>query len=194
MRFTPQQCSSTRGFTLIELLITMSVAGILMAIALPNLRTFLVSNNLSSNVNAFVGLMNYARSEAIVRNQSVLVCPKTSAASNSCNSSQFWNEYDLEVFVDVDGSDSWTTGDILLKTVTAIDTTSNNFRIVKPTGAASFIKFGAVGLSQYTHRFDLYAVNASDSAYETKYGRTVCISKPGRAKVVSYTGSGCSVF
>lgn len=179
------------GFTLIELLITMAVLGVLMAIALPGLNTFIVSNRLSSNVNAFLGFVNYARSEAIARNQSVIICAKNNA-SNSCVTSQYWNEYETEMFVDVDGSDTWTTGDILLKTLPAMDITGNETAFTRQT-SATFIKFGAVGLGSTTHRLDIHAVS-SDSAYETKYGRTLCISKPGRIRVIAYTLGTCSAF
>ena len=180
---------SQRGFTLIEILITMVVLGVLMAVALPNLRDFIVGNRLSADVNSVIGAISYARSEAIVRNQQVIICPKN-PASNACVSTQFWNENDMEIFVDVDGSDSWTTGDILLKTIPAIDVTGMQTRFIKL--ATGPIKFAAVGLSQTAHKLDIYAVGDAD--YQTKYGRTICISKPGRPRVIQYTTNACSSF
>ena len=181
-----------RGFTLIELLITISILGVLMAVALPNLRSFVVSNRLSSDVNNFIGFINYARSEAIVRNQSVLICPKNNA-SNACVATQFWAEYDIEMFVDVDGNNAWSTGDILLKTMPAIDTSTTQTSFNKQS-ATGYIKFGAVGMSQTINRFDMFAVGSA--AYNAQYGRTICISKPGRARVVALmtTTSPCSAF
>jgi type IV fimbrial biogenesis protein FimT len=181
-----------KGFTLIELLITVTVLGVLMAVALPNLRSFIVSNRLSSNVNSFVGLINYARSEALVRNQSVIICPKTNGA-NTCAASQFWNEYEIQVFVDVDGSDTRNAGDILLKTIPAVDVNGIETAFVRPAGAGN-IKFGAVGMSQTAHRFNIHAVAASDTEYEFKYGRSVCISKPGRVRVIPYSANQCDAF
>lgn len=181
------------AFTLIELLITMTVLGVLMAVALPNLRSFIVSNRLSSNVNGFVGLLNYARSEAIVRNQSVLVCAKT-GGSNACVTGSpglSWGEYETQVFVDVDGTDSWTTGDILLKTLPAMDATTTQTAFKNPNATTPrIIKFGAAGYSQSALRYNINAVG--DAAYEIKYGRSICISTPGRVKVVALQSADCT--
>lgn len=190
--FRPYRRNLQRGFTLIELLVTVSVLAVLMAVAIPNLRSFIVSNRLSSDVNNFIGFINYARSEAIVRNQSVLICPKNNA-SNACVSTQFWAEYDIEMFVDVDGNNAWSTGDVLLKTMPAIDTSTSQTVFNKYTGAG-YLKFAALGMSISNHRLDMYAVG--DATYNAQYGRTICISKPGRARVIplmSGTGS-CSDF
>ena len=165
-----------------------------MAIALPNLQSFVVGNRLSSNVNGFVGLINYARSEAIVRNQSVLVCAKNNS-SNACvtgGAGQFWAEYDTQVFVDVDGNNAWSAGDILLKTMPAMDVTTTQTVFNRAT-AQSFIKFGAAGYSQNPLHFQIYAVG--DAAYNDKYGRSICISKPGRVRVIPLMlAVNCSAF
>ena len=199
MHFVTSSRRKRQGaFTLIELLITISVLGVLMAIALPNLQGFIVGNKLSSNVNGFIGLINYARSEAIVRNQSVMICPKSNTGV-ACASDQFWGQYEIQVFVDCNGNGDRNTtittdcpaGDTLLKTWPAIDPTGTLFALTRT--AVGNIRFGATGMSQTTHNFDMKAIKSGDLAYEATYGRTVCISKPGRARVTPLI-SGCSTF
>ena len=73
--------SSQRGFTLVELLITISIIGILTAIALPSFQEILLSYKLRSYSNALVSSVYLARSEAIKSNTTVLLCASTNGTS-----------------------------------------------------------------------------------------------------------------
>jgi type IV fimbrial biogenesis protein FimT len=182
-----------KGLTLVELLVTIAVLGILLTIALPDLRSFVVSNRMSSDVNAFVGLVNYARSEAITRNQSVVICPKSDTAI-TCQNTQFWGQYEIQVFVDInDNGERNDPDDTLLKTIPAIDTTGLVRGLVRPQGAGKII-FRSVGYSSDTHRFNLWPKKPGDAAYEAKYGRAICITRPGRVRVIPYTATTCDAF
>ena len=173
----------------------MAVLGVLLAVALPSLRSVIVSNKLSSNVNGFIGLINYARSEAIARNQSVMICPKSNSGV-SCAADALWGQYEIQVFVDCTGNDdrntaattNCPTGDTLLKTWPALDVNATEFALIRST--VGKIKFGAVGMSQIAQSFDIKAVG--DATFEQKYGRTICISKPGRVRVTSLTTGACA--
>jgi len=59
------------GFTLIELMITIAVAAILLAIAVPSFTGLLNRNNASAEATELVAALNLARSEAIKRNRTV---------------------------------------------------------------------------------------------------------------------------
>jgi type IV fimbrial biogenesis protein FimT len=182
------------GFTLIELMVTVAILSIVLGLGLPSMRDFVVANRLTSDVNSLIGFINYARSEAITRNQSVVICPKSNT-TNACVNSQFWNEYAIQMFIDEDGSGNRNTGDTLLKTLPAIDTTGTQTAVTQPSAtAAKKIIFGSIGFSQSPVRLDVHTVKPSDAAYEFKYGRSICISKPGRARVVAYSSATCSSF
>ena len=56
---------STSGFTLIELMVTLAVAAILLAIAIPSFNSLLVSSRLTTAANDFVNALAIARSSAI---------------------------------------------------------------------------------------------------------------------------------
>lgn len=62
------------GFTLIELVVTIAVAAILMAVAIPSFRGTLQNNRMTTQANEFVTAFNMARSEAIRRAQNVIIC------------------------------------------------------------------------------------------------------------------------
>lgn len=65
------------GFTLIELMVTVAVLGILSAIALPSFSGLLASSRVNSAATDLWAAMQFARSEAVKRNETVTVCPST---------------------------------------------------------------------------------------------------------------------
>lgn len=62
-----------RGFTLVELLVGIAVASVLLVLAVPNLRDFIVLQRLKGINAQLVTDMQFARSEAAARNQFVHV-------------------------------------------------------------------------------------------------------------------------
>ncbi len=77
-----------RGFTLIELLVTITVAVVLLTIAVPSFRDLLARNELTTAANAWVGALSTARAEAVKRNQAVALCGEdevpTSGIGSGC--------------------------------------------------------------------------------------------------------------
>lgn len=83
--------SSHKGFTLIEMLTTVSVAAILFAIAVPSFVRLTVSNTLVNYTNDLVSTVNFARSEAIRRGSTVVICSSTNGTSCS-GADDTWSE------------------------------------------------------------------------------------------------------
>jgi len=72
-----------RGFTLIEMLVALSVAAILVAIAVPSFQFMIRQNTVATASNDFIAALNLARSEAIKRGNDVEIC--ASANGSSCS-------------------------------------------------------------------------------------------------------------
>jgi type IV fimbrial biogenesis protein FimT len=64
------------AFTLVELMVTIVVVAILMGVALPSMRMTLLNNRVTERTNRLVGVLNYARAEALTRNTAVVIKPK----------------------------------------------------------------------------------------------------------------------
>ena len=74
------------GFTLIELAITLVVAAILIVWAVPGMQAFINRTTLTSSTNDWVGVINFARSEAIKRGQRVTICRRPASLGCDGNS------------------------------------------------------------------------------------------------------------
>ncbi len=127
------------AYTLIELLISLIIVAILLSLVIPSFSTFISSNRLTSYANQWITTLNYARSEAIKRNQQVVV------RKLSLNWEQGW-----QVFVDIDRSiaarqNVLDSNDILLRVYASLpldftlrgNQNFTNFIRYKPNGASS---------------------------------------------------------
>jgi len=75
------------GFSLIEVMITLSIAAILLAVALPSLRGVVEGSRISGVTNDLVYALQLARSEAIKRAAPARLCPSSAplAAAPVCD-------------------------------------------------------------------------------------------------------------
>lgn len=78
-----------RGFSLLELMITLSVAAILLVIAVPSFRDLMHRNQVSSASNELLASVAYARTEATTRGQLVSICPSTDNGGSCAGGSTF---------------------------------------------------------------------------------------------------------
>jgi type IV fimbrial biogenesis protein FimT len=117
-----QRARAAAGFTLMEFLTTLAVVGIVAALAVPNMRPFIQNNRLTSASNDLLRSFQLARTEAIKRQQNVVVCASAdpTAANPTCNYGTFngWI-----VFQDTNSNWQADAGEAVLEQHALLDST-----------------------------------------------------------------------
>lgn len=98
------------GFTLVELMVTVAVAAILLAVALPSFQGSLRSNRVATATNEALASLALARSEAIRNTRGAGVC--ASANGSSCGAN--WNSGWL-VWSDADSDGAIDAGETIVR-------------------------------------------------------------------------------
>lgn len=99
------------GFTLTELTITVTILGLVMVIGIPSMREFIKNDRLVTQINTLVGHLAYARSEAVLRHQPVIICASSNQTSCSTND---WADGWI-IFVDTDNNSDFSAGEDMLR-------------------------------------------------------------------------------
>ena len=164
-----------RGFTIIELMITVAIVGILVAAAAPGYQDWVATTRLNSHTNEFVTALHYARSEAVKRNVAVSVCKTSSGAD--CVTTGTWAQGWM-VFVDVNGTGTYDTGDSILRVHEKL---TGGSTLVGQTAVSSVITFRSNGTAAQSGRIDMCSyrqtVAGRDIVIASGTGRPISISE-----------------
>jgi len=71
------------GFTLVEMMIVLVVLAVAISVGTPLMRDMLHRNKLRAESTRFLGALNLARSEAVMRNLPVSICPSSMAVTGT---------------------------------------------------------------------------------------------------------------
>jgi type IV fimbrial biogenesis protein FimT len=160
-----------QGFTLIELLVSVSIAAILLAVAVPSFRDATHNGQMRALSNGFVGGTLFARAEAIKRGSTVTMC--ASSTGTACVAGDW---HDGWIVVDA------SSGEVLQRHEAA----SPGYRML-PTGYASQILFTRTGFGGSTGTMKVCREDPSPGPSE----RLITLDATGRTRVTSTTTGSC---
>jgi len=173
------------GFTLIELIITLVIVGVLLGIGVPNFRTFIQNSRITTQSNELVSVLATARSEALKRNLSVVVCrsadPTAGTPVCTVGGSGAW-ETGWLLFVDKNSNNSFAAadGDTLLKVYPVL--TGNNTLRGNSAALVDFLTFNRSGTTTLAaagtpYHFKLCDTRGAGSA------RAIVLEPTGRPRI-----------
>jgi type IV fimbrial biogenesis protein FimT len=174
------------GFTIVELMMALALMAVVMVMAVPNFNRLIKNNRLASQANEFITAVNYARNEAIKRNQNVILC--RSSNGTSCGSGTGW-EAGWIVYADVNNNASLDSGEELR--IFGSLTGGNSLR-----GNANYANTITYGPKGYvTQAGELILCDDRNSSGNTAdaedfaMGRAIIISATGRPRVTAAAAS-----
>jgi len=162
-----------KGFTLIELMVTLSVAAILIAVAVPSFGSLISNNRISSSVSAFNQTLNLARSEAVRRGTVVSVC--RSDDQITCTNTP-WNQGWL-VWVDPDNDRVLDNAEVTIRVQGALSTVIS---MVQAPAATPF-SYNPNGFLNIAPG-EVFTFDVCDSARTGETGRQIRVPAVGKTR------------
>ena len=183
------------GFTIIEILIVVVILAILMSLAAPSFIRTLRSTTVSNSINGMMADLRFARSEAVRRGSTVIVCRSDDpeAASPVCATSgagsSGWASGWI-VFLDVAGSGTKVAADtnVLLK----IQPANTNIEAINesPAGSTKF-SFASTGRLNGLAGVTTIVFGGAGN-FSKDLQRVLCVSMTGHVRISGNGDSTCN--
>jgi type IV fimbrial biogenesis protein FimT len=166
------------GYTLLEVITVTSIVAILATIAVPNFRYVTSSNRIASEVNALLGDLQFARSQAVKEGQLVTVC--SSSSGTGCTNTAWQSGW--IVFLDSNGDKAVQAGEAIIRTQPGFSGTDTFIATPGTFNAITYNRMGYAPTGQAT------AINVTlhDSTANTAWTRCVAINPIGSAVTEKY--------
>jgi len=158
---------SNQGFSIIELMVTLTVAGILLGVAIPSFTNVMDSNRAAVSSNELLTALAITRNEAVKRGRAMSICPANSAMT-ACAASTNWATGWI-AFID-DGATVGTIdgGETIVQTWPPVRLTVTN--------TVNFVRYIRDGSRDG-------ATEPRITLTKSSTHRCVTVSKPGRANL-----------
>lgn len=163
-----------RGFTLIELMVTVAVAVIMLAVAVPGFKDITRSNKLSTNVNTFVLALRLARSEGI-KSGGATLCASNN--QTSCAGGDWTRGWILFSDFDLDGT--LDAGESIVRVSDAMPAGAT-----LPTASATTVTYAGTGFLNPAGTSLTFVFCGGRTG--TGAGRTVAVNRTGRPTTTNY--------
>jgi type IV fimbrial biogenesis protein FimT len=175
------------AFTLMELMVVLSIAAVILTLAIPNIQNFLKNNKMTGAANDLLTSLALARNEAIKRQVPVAVCASTNpkAANPACTVGAFSGWI---VFVDANNNGLHEAAESVIGAHDPLDpvisTGADNAYLVSyaATGFAQTAPGGRVATTQVAMCDDRHNT-ATMGSNQLSAARAVTINATGRARV-----------
>lgn len=160
----------SRGFTIVELMVTVAIAAILLAVAVPSFTSFAQKRAISQKTVQVRNALELARGLAQSQRQILTVC--TVNSSNSCVST---GGLRLLVFLDLDLSYGFNAGDSLHQ-----DIDINSIALKMSASGRPYIRFARSGEAMESGNLEVCSTNQA-----IDYGRRAIVFRSGRIRLSS---------
>jgi type IV fimbrial biogenesis protein FimT len=176
------QRRASRGFSLIEVVTVMSIAAILVAIAVPSYRYVTAANRIAGEGNGLLGDLQYARGEAIKEGQNVGVC--ISSNGTGCTGGTHW-EAGWVVYSDLNNNGALDVGEPVLRIQTPFSGT-DTFVVTPALAAVTFNREGFAAVPNAT------ILTLKTVPEVTAYTRCLTVGLIGLMAIQPYNGGTCN--
>ncbi|WP_425195924.1 GspH/FimT family pseudopilin [Polaromonas sp.] len=190
---SPRRSSS--GFTIIELMVAIVVLGVILAFGLPNLREFLVRNQVGTITSEFASDIARARVEAISRNNCVTICMSSNTANAltggtpTCAGAGTNWQAGWIVFSNPSCSPTQDDPTTVNSTLIAVrQAGADSFTLTPASGTLRRLIFDSRGLAALTQ--ETFTLSYTPEAVGSPHYRTICLSTAGRV-ITKKGGSTC---
>ena len=167
------------GFSLIEVMITLAVGAIILGLGVPAMGGLMDSNRVAGQINALRGALALTRSEAIKRNQHVVLC-KSSDGQN-CTSQSTW-EKGWIVYVDANRNKRRDSNESLISVHKELP--NGHTLDYRGFGSHNYVVYRPIGITQMNGTFILCAPNSPERS------KALILMKTGRVRLSTTRADG----
>jgi type IV fimbrial biogenesis protein FimT len=175
-----------KGMTFVELLIVLSIAAIMLTLAVPSFDAVLQGSRFSTFANAYLTNLHLARSEATKRNTRVALCKSSDGAS--CTAAGRWDQGWI-LFNDINNNAQTDSGETILRVNEALPP---NWVLQGNTPVTNYVSYAAMGGARMTSgAFQAGTLTLCRASQSSGEARSIVISATGRPRVQTTSVATC---